>query len=165
MTDSGQLNAGLLNILVGKLGPLPGSGALDSLKVQDWEKALRGIIGMEHIRIRKLALGGVGYNSVDFGECPCHILLLLPRVPLLPSQLYLTKLISARVALQLLDSESFIVSEEEMQTLLGGKQGQSSGDLILSSLVKANAVSVRPFSPNFPAKDIPIEVRFLAKSW
>ena len=94
-----------------------------------------------------------------------YILLLLPRVPLLPSQLYLTKLISARVALQLLDSESFIVSEEEMQTLLGGKQGQSSGDLILSSLVKANAVSVRPFSPNFPAKDIPVEVRFLAKSW
>ena len=71
MTDSGHLNAGLLNILVGELGPFPSPGASDSLKVQDWEKALRGIIGMEHIRIRKLALGGVGYNSVDFGECPC----------------------------------------------------------------------------------------------
>ena len=71
MTDSGQLNAGLLNILVGKLGPLPGSGASDSLKVQDWEKALRGIIGVQHEQIQNIALGGVGYNSVDFGECSC----------------------------------------------------------------------------------------------
>ena len=49
-----------------------------------------------------------------------------------------------------------------MQTLLGGKQGKSSGGLVLRSLVKANAVSVRPFSPSFPAKDIPLEVRFFS---
>jgi hypothetical protein len=91
-----------------------------------------------------------------------YILLLLPRVPPLPSQLYLTKLISARVALQLLDSESHTVSKGEMQTVLGGKQGQSSGDLVLKNLVQANAVSLRPFSPDFPAKDIPIEVRLFS---
>ena len=77
MTDSGHLDAGLLNILVGKLVPLPGSGASESLKVQDWEKALRGIIGVQHEKIQNIALGGVGYNSLDFGECPC----LYPRVP------------------------------------------------------------------------------------
>jgi len=71
LTDSGHLDAGLLNILVGKLVPLPGSGASESLKVQDWEKALRGIIGVQHEKIQNIALGGVGYNSVDFGECPC----------------------------------------------------------------------------------------------
>ena len=49
-----------------------------------------------------------------------------------------------------------------MQTVLGGKQGQSSGARVLKSLVQANAVSVRPFSPIFPAKDIPIEVRLLS---
>ena len=82
LTDSGH--TGLLNRLVGKvlqLGPLPSPRALDYLKVQVWEKVLGGIVGTECEQIQDIALDGVGYNSVDFGEYPC----LYPPVALLPN--------------------------------------------------------------------------------
>ena len=71
LTDSGHLNVGLLNRLVGKvqLGLVATPGASDSLKVQVWEEVLRGFIGGECQQIRKRALiSGEGYNSVHFGE-------------------------------------------------------------------------------------------------
>ena len=77
LSDSGH--TGLLNRLVGKvlqLGPLPSPRALDSLKVQVWEKVLGGIVGTECEQIQDIALDGVGYNSVDFGEYTLAYILL-----------------------------------------------------------------------------------------
>lgn len=92
---------------------------------------LENFISTECSQIQRLALGGEGYNAVHF----------------------------ALAALELLESEFHTVMEGRMRAILGGKQGESAGGPVLSSLVRVNAISVRPFS-NFPSKDIPAEVSF-----
>lgn len=106
-------------------------GSQGILEIQDWEKELQVIIRVQRSQIRKLAIGGEGYSSVHF----------------------------ARAALEILDSKFHAVCKVKMQTILGGQGGEVVADAVLCSLVRANAVSVRPFS-TFPAKDIPLEVRF-----